>query len=154
MVERARRRAATKLGIALIAIGVAPALFAEGDRLVVNVPGPFEVLGHVYQTGVLAVRQIGVYNPTTTMHSISIGTDCLGVFLARHEIEAGTLLVDVLVFERSRRGLWSLVGYEAAGASAGRHDVFSFRSPAIGDSLDSTTPEPGRPAPTERGTSP
>lgn len=114
------------IGLAgLAAFGGTPSAAASGDRLVVNVPEPFEVSGKVYPAGPLAVRHLGAYSPTAKFDRITADGGCVGILVAeRHPEEEGGLLHAALVFTRSPQGHLILVGYTTGDAPAGQLYVY------------------------------
>ncbi len=139
MGSRATRMASTGALVlfTLITLSISPAAIASGDRLVVNVPEPFEVGGRLFPAGSLAVRHLGDYNPTTTIDQITVGTECLGMLMAHHRAGDPGLMAASLVFERSPYGHLRLVGYtESEGPADGlyiyhRQDRGRYSAPAI-----------------------
>jgi hypothetical protein len=115
------------VSIVLAAAGSSPRAASSGESLVVNVPEPYEVGGKVYPAGLLAVRHLGDYSPTTKMDRITADGGCLGIVLAeRRPGEEGGLLGKAVVFRRSPRGHLVLVGYTTGEASDGR--FYAYRN--------------------------
>jgi hypothetical protein len=139
MGSRATRLASTGALVlfTLIVLGSSPSAIASGDRLVVNVPEPFEVGGRLFPAGLLAMRHLGDYNPTTTIDQITVGNECLGMLMAQHSASEPGLMAASLVFERSSYGHLRLVGYTASEGPAGglylyhRLDRGPYAAPAI-----------------------
>jgi hypothetical protein len=116
--------------VGIVALCLSPSAVASGDRLVVNVPEPFEVSGRIFPAGSLAVRHLSDYSPTTRMEQIMGDTGCLGILLAqRRPGEEQGLLGTSVVFTRSPLGHLVLVGY-TTGASPGGQ-LYLFRSPDL-----------------------
>lgn len=113
---------------ALMAGLVAAALFtpcsAGDDRLVVFVPEPFSVDGQLFPAGVLSVRHLRHYNPTTTLDEISVGAECLGIRMAQRHRTEGATDFDAVVFRRNAHGRLALSGYVLRGDSPG--EIFTF----------------------------
>jgi hypothetical protein len=116
----------------LIGLALSPCAVASGDRLVVNVPEPYEVGGKVHPAGPLAVRHLGDFSPTTKIDQLTAESGCLGILLAeRRPREEGGLLSAALVFTRSPRGHLVLVGYTTGDSPAGR--LYLYRDSGLGE---------------------
>ena len=114
--------------VAFAAIGSTPPAFASGDRLVVNVPEPFQVSGRMFPAGPVTLRHLGDYTPSTAIDRLNVANGCIGMMLAERETdEPGDLLAPSLVFERDAAGHLVLVGYTTGDTPDGR--LYLFRAP-------------------------
>ena len=96
--------------LTLLTVVFAPATPAAEHRLKVYVEESFEVNGAVYESGWLTLRQIGSYNPTSTINEIWVGRKCLGVLLAVEMPGEPSSTSDSLIFSRDAEGGLVLVG--------------------------------------------
>jgi hypothetical protein len=121
--------------LAVLTLGLGFPAVASGDRLLVNVPEPFEVDGRMFPAGLLSLRHIDEYNPTTTIDRITVGAECLGMYMAqRRPAEAG-LMAASAVFERSPKGHLLLVGYTTSRDPA---EVYLYRHRGRGEAFAPT----------------
>ncbi len=109
---------------ALLGIGFAPSAMASGQRLVVSVPEPFEVDGKLFPAGVLAVRHLRDYNPSTSLDEVTAGTTRLGMMMALRQRSESPMTGDSVVFARNSDGRLTLLGYYLAGSSKGQLYVY------------------------------
>lgn len=100
---------------ATIATASAPPSWADGPRLRVRMEEPFEVAGRVYPAGVLTLRSINAYNPSSSIDEIWIGGSCLGALVADKVFDGTTVSEDTVLFERNAAGRLALVGYMLRG---------------------------------------
>jgi len=121
------------IGVAgLCASALSPCAAASGERLVVNVPEPYEIGGRVHPAGALVVRHLGDFNPATKIDQLTAESGCLGILLAdRRPREEGGLLSAALVFTRSPRGHLILVGYTTGDTPAGH--LYLYRGSDLGE---------------------
>jgi hypothetical protein len=118
--------------LVVLALGFRCPALAGDDRLLVNVPESFEVGGRIFPAGLLSLRHLDDYNPTTAIDRISVGAECLGVYLAQRRPTEGGLKAASVVFERSPRGHLLLVGYTTGRDPA---EVYLYRQPERGPRL-------------------
>jgi len=92
------------IALAVLAGLLAPPVPAASPRLVVHLNEPFEVNGHVYQSGKLSLRQVREYSPIATLNEIRVDGHSLGVVLARDHGATTPAVRDELIFERNVNG--------------------------------------------------
>jgi len=83
--------------------------------LTTRVSRPVVVNGQLYPSGLLSVRQIASYSPTSTLNEVWVGEECLGLLLAETRPGAGQAQGDALEFEVDDRGHLVLVGFSYRG---------------------------------------
>ncbi|MBZ5638090.1 MAG: hypothetical protein LAO51_04945 [Acidobacteriia bacterium] len=105
---------------------------ASGDRLLVNVPEPFELDGRMFPAGVVSLRHIGDYNPTTAIDRITVGVEDLGMHMAQRVPREAGFMAGSAVFERSPKGHLLLVGYTT---SRDPSEVFLYRHRERGETF-------------------
>ena len=118
--------------LAVLTLGFRCPAVADGDHLLVNVPEPFEVNGRMFPAGLLSLRHLDDYNPTTAMDRITVGAECLGVYMAQRRPVEGGLMTASAVFERSPSGHLLLVGYTTGRDPA---EVYLYRQTERGPRL-------------------
>ncbi|MHC4225217.1 MAG: hypothetical protein ACYSUN_14590 [Planctomycetota bacterium] len=96
--------------LTLLTVVFAPATPAAEHRLKVHIEEAFEINGAVYEAGWLTLRQVGSYNPTSTINEIWVGRQCLGMLLAVEMPGEPSSASDSLIFDRGADGLLVLTG--------------------------------------------
>ena len=124
-----------KLGWIVFALAVLVGLFAPesaaaGHRVAAQLTEPFEVNGHLFDHGELAVREIASYNPTMTLNEVWVGDRCLGLLLAAESDNVSSGTDDTLIFERTAQGHLLLVGFAYRGQ--GTNELYQFRAHSDG----------------------
>jgi len=105
-------------GLAMIVVALAflvtifaPSGVADDRRLVADVDEPFEVNGELYPAGMISVKKVRDYNPSSSLSEIWVGRTCLGLFQASRVPDDSTSSHDTLNFERTSEGHLALVGF-------------------------------------------
>ena len=86
----------------------------------------FEINGRLYEAGLLSVRELGRYNPSSTLMEISVNRTSVGVLLASSSNSADpTEGSSALLFNRSSQGHLTLVGF--TDLHGDRLEFYTFR---------------------------
>ncbi len=107
------------IAVALLALAGTP-LLAGGERLVVQVDEPFEINGEMYEAGVLSVKVLRDYTPSSTLNEVWVGNERVGMMLAKRGSATLGTRADTVVFERTAGGHLTLVGYTLRGQEASK----------------------------------
>lgn len=99
--------------VALLALLLVPSVSAE--TVSVRLTEPFEVAGQVFDSGKLTVKEVSRYSPVATLNEVCVGSNCLGLFLAREFRGASTASGNKLIFGRSADGHLVLEAVALAG---------------------------------------
>jgi len=116
-------------GIVLAALTVGPATAASERQVRFRVPEPFRVGGHVYESGVIAIRSVSAYTPTTALLSVWVNDDCLGMMTARRSVSEEPPLRTEALFRRDVDGRLEMVGFRVTGRPTGT----TYRFPETSD---------------------
>ena len=104
----------------------APVGAASHPRTSAWLDEPFEINGQLYAAGLLAVRELGPYNPSSALVEISVNRTTVGVLLARASDSANpTQEGSTLLFTRSSRGHLTLIGF--TDLHGDRQEFYTFR---------------------------
>ena len=117
-------------GLVLLAALAAPELEAAERSVHANMDEPFQINGDVYEAGRVTLREIGHYNPQTTMNEVWVGGTCLGLMLAERTAAPVTNSDDRLMFERDYNGTLMLVGFAYRGERT--HEFYQYEGVADG----------------------
>lgn len=97
--------------VLLIGLTAFPAAAGHDHRLTIEIEEPYVFDGNSYPAGVLSMRTVRQYNPSSTLHEIWIDGECLGVFMARHTSRDGRDTKHAALFERNAEGQLVLAGF-------------------------------------------
>lgn len=117
-------------GLVLVAALAAPELQAAERSVHANLDEPFLINGDVYDAGRVTLREVGDYNPRTTMNEVWVGETCLGLMLAERTSAPVTHSNDRLLFERDYNGTLMLVGFAYRGERT--HEFYRYEAVANG----------------------
>ena len=111
MAFTARAGSIRAMGLAVLLAVLWTMAGAVGPRLAVRIEEPFVLQGQICPAGMITLRAVSQYNPTSTFHEVCIEDECLGVFPAeRFDLETEDER-DTLRFERNAAGILVLLGY-------------------------------------------
>jgi len=116
-------------GIVLAALTFGPATAASEKQVRFRVPEPFRVGGHAYEAGVIAIRSVLAYTPTTTLLRIWVNEECLGMITARHSVSEGPPARTEALFRRDADGRLEMLGFRVTGRPTGT----TYRFPETSD---------------------
>ena len=111
--------------IAVCAIAVS-ATWAGSPRLVVRMDEPFVVDGDVHPAGVLTLRTVRNFTPSSTLNEVWAGDRCLGMLIA-HRSADPTLEAsrNAVMFVRDGEGRLVLRGFAYRDDGAGERNVMT-----------------------------
>jgi hypothetical protein len=93
---------------------------AGSASLSVRLHEPFVVGARSFEGGLLSLRSIRSYNPTSALGELWVGDECLGLVVARRDpAEPRGSAVDRVLFRRGSEGRLVLAGYAVADLDAG-----------------------------------
>jgi len=107
------------LGLVLGALLSRPAAAAVEQQIRFKVPEPFRVGSHVYGAGVVAIRSVSAYTPTTALLRVWINDECLGMITARRSVSEEPPLRTEALFRRDLDGRLEMVGFRVTGRPTG-----------------------------------
>jgi len=84
-----------------------------------QVPEPFQVGQHTYEAGVIALRTVSAFTPSTTLLEVWVNGTCLGLLTARHSASEVPPGRDEALFLRNEQGRLVMIGYQVAGTPKG-----------------------------------
>jgi hypothetical protein len=98
-------------------VGLTPgvATAAPGGQIRFKVPQPFRVGAHVYESGVIAIRNESSYNPTTSILRVWVNDECLGMMTAHHSQSEQPPEATEALFHRGSDGRLVMVGFRVDG---------------------------------------
>lgn len=111
------------LGLAAIALMVAPVHAASDTSVRFHVAQPFRVGEHAYDSGVIAVHAVSSYTPTTSILEVWVNGECLGMMTAHRSASEEPPLRTEAMFLREGDGRLVMVGFRMTG----RPTVTTFR---------------------------
>jgi len=116
-------------GIVLAALTLVPAAAASERQIRFRVPEPFRVGGHVYESGVIAIRSVSAYTPTTALLKVWVNDECLGMMTAHRSVSEEPPLRTEALFRRDVDGRLEMVGFRVTGRPTGT----TYRFPVTRD---------------------
>ncbi len=112
-------------GLVLTAVTWGPPTAAAEQQVRFRVPEPFRVGGHVYEAGVIAIRSVSAYTPSTALLSVWINDECLGMISARRIVSEEPPLQNEALFLRGADGRLEMEGFRLTGRPKGTTYRFS-----------------------------
>ena len=106
-------------GIMLAALTLGPAAVASDKQVRFKVPEPFRVGNHGYESGVIAIRSLSAYTPTTALLKVWVNNECLGMMTARRSVSEEPPLRTEALFRRDANGRLEMVGFRVTGHPKG-----------------------------------
>lgn len=113
-------------GFVMAALALGPAAAAAEREVRFRVPEPFRVGGRVYEAGVIAIRSVSAYTPSTALLTVWVNNDCLGMISARRSVSEEPPLQNEALFRRDTNGQLEMVGFRVTGRPTGT----TYRFPA------------------------
>lgn len=110
------RTAATIVMLALIS---GPTAAASERQIRFKVPQPFRVGSHMYEGGVIAIRDESAYNPSTALLRVWVNDECLGMMTARRSASEEPPYQTEALFRRGDDGRLVMVGFRVDGKPKG-----------------------------------
>lgn len=107
------------LGLVLGALATRPASAASEMRVRFDVPQPFRLGNHVYDSGVIAVHHVSAYTPRTSILEVWVNGNCLGMMAARRSVSEEPPLHTEALFRRDDDGRLEMVGFRVTGLPTG-----------------------------------
>jgi hypothetical protein len=143
MIQPRREHWWIVLALSVLAMWLAPAAWAGGQRIVADIGEPFEVAGHVYPSGRLSLREVGRLSPVATINEFCVDDRCPGMLLARESGGSLAATRDELLFERDgRSGHLVLVAVALEGQPIRR----PYRFPGVTVDVTTLSPLPAPPS--------
>jgi len=115
MIKTRRDLTFLVLALALLAVGSAPEVEAEERPLSARVDEPFTVDGKLFDAATVTLRFVGRYNPTSTLHEVRVGDECVGIFVAERVSGNSGGNLGSIILGRKRSGTLVLVGFRYRG---------------------------------------
>jgi len=106
-------------GILLAGIALGPVTAASEKQIRFSVPEPFRVGSQVYEAGVIAMRSVSAYTPTTTLFKVWVNDQCLGMIAAHRSVSEEPPVQTEAFFRRDADGLLEMVGFRVTGRPTG-----------------------------------
>jgi hypothetical protein len=117
----------TMLTVALV-LGTSATI--AGTQVRFEVPEPFRVGPHAYASGVISVRSVAAYNPTTSLLEVRVNGDCIGMVTARHDDSEVPPARTEAIFRRDHDGRLVMIGYRVMDDTDGTTYRFEEPEPA------------------------
>jgi hypothetical protein len=99
----------------LAGLGSGPAVAATGGQVRFKVPQPFRVGSHVYDSGVIAIRNESSYNPSTSILRVWVNNECLGMMTAHRSVSEAPPVATEALFHRGSDGRLVMMGFRVDG---------------------------------------
>ncbi len=106
-------------GIVSAALALAPATAASEKEVRFRVPEAFRVGGQVFEAGVIAIRSLSAYTPSTALLKVWVNGECLGMISARRSVSEEPPLQNEALFLRGADGRLEMVGFRVTGRPTG-----------------------------------
>jgi hypothetical protein len=105
--------------LAVPALMTIPAAVAGDAQVRFEIGQPFSVGGRGYEAGVIAVRSVSAYTPSTAMLEVWVNDECLGMMPAYRSVSADASGQSEALFKRDDDGRLELTGFQLTGPSTG-----------------------------------
>jgi hypothetical protein len=96
-----------------------PVAAASEKQIRFSVLEPFRVGSHVYDAGVIAMRSVSAYTPTTTLFKVWVNDECLGMIAAHRSVSEEPPQQTEALFHRDTDGRLQMVGFRVTGRPTG-----------------------------------
>lgn len=106
-------------GIMLIGMTMGPAVAASEKQVCFSVAEPFCVGSRVFDAGVIAIRSVSAYTPTTTLLKVWVNNECLGIIAAHRSVSEEPPQRTEALFLRGGDGRLEMVGFRVTGRPTG-----------------------------------
>jgi len=105
------------VGLGLIVLGLATAspTAASDSQVRFEMVSPFRVGSHGFDAGVIAVRTVSAYTPSTSILEVWVNGECLGMIPAQRGVSEGTPQRAEAFFRRDDDGRLEMIGFQLAG---------------------------------------
>lgn len=130
----------------LAALVAVPWAIAAGPRVRIEVPAPFAIGARSFPAGVIQVRPLRDFTPTTALLEVWVGGECLGMVRARIAGTEEPPRASEATFLRLPDGRLAMIGYSVASGSSGRS--YRFEAPFAPSFGTARAPSGGGPATT------
>ena len=101
--------------LAVPALMTIPAAVAGDAQVRFEIGQPFSVGGRGYEAGVIAVRSVSAYTPSTAMLEVWVNDECLGMMPAYRSPSDDVSGKSEALFKRDDDGRLELTGFQLAG---------------------------------------
>ena len=142
----------------VLAIAVFGPAAVAGEREVhFKVPHPFRVGSHTYEAGVIAIKTVSAYTPSTALLKVWVNGECLGMMTAYRSVPEVPPTSTEALFRRDDSGRFVMVGFRVTGRPTGT--TYRFPDPqeaaalvsAQTDLASTISPDTARAAASESG---
>ena len=106
-------------GIALAALALVPGASASEREVRFTVPEPFRMGNQLHEAGVITIRSVSPYTPSTALLKVWVNDECLGMISARRNVSEEPPLRNEAMFRRDADGRLELVGFRRTGRPKG-----------------------------------
>ncbi len=106
-------------GIVLAALALGPHASASESEVRFRVPEPFRMGGQVRDAGVIAIRSVSAYTPSSALLKVWVNGECLGMISARRSISEEPPLENEALFHRGPDGRLEMMGFRTTGRPTG-----------------------------------
>ncbi len=106
-------------GIVMAALTLGPATAAAEKEVRFRVPEPFRVGAQLYEAGMIAIRDVSAYTPSTALLRVWIDDECLGMISTRRSVSEEPPFRNEALFRRGADGRLELVGFRVKGHPTG-----------------------------------
>lgn len=108
------------LTVGLGCVALIPGAAAASDTEIrFNVPRPFRVGSRLFDAGVVIVRSISAFTPSTSYLEVWVNGDCLGMLTARRSVPEVPPTRTEALFRRDDDGRLEMVGFQLTGRPTG-----------------------------------
>lgn len=107
------------MGVCAVCALIAPGVSAGSTHVRFEIDQPFRIGGRGYDAGVIAVRNVSAYTPSTAMLEVWVNDECLGMMPAHRSTPAGTAALAEALFARDADGRLELTGFQLGARPKG-----------------------------------
>ena len=105
--------------IVLSAMISGPVAFAAEREVHFKVPHPFRVGNHIYDAGVIAIKNVSAYTPSIALLRVWVNGECLGMMTAHRSVSEVPPTESEALFRRDDDGRLVMVGFRVTGRPTG-----------------------------------
>ena len=106
-------------GLVAAALMLGPSAHAGDPQVRFRVQEPFRVGDRGYESGVITLRSVSLYTPTTSILEVWVDGECLGMMTAQRSNSEALPQHAEALFRRDDRGRLEMVGFTVPGRSTG-----------------------------------
>ena len=107
------------IGVCAVCALIAPGVTGGNTNVRFAIDQPFHFGGRGYDAGVIAVRGVSAYTPSTAMLEVWVNGECLGMMPARRSAPTGPSSPSEALFTRDAAGRLELTGFQLDGRPKG-----------------------------------